>query len=339
MELYIDSADFTEIRRSVEFGFVEGITTTPTIMHKNGIKDINKAIVELSGIANQYHIEALGDTSEQILAEAERLLALPGLVKAPVFKIPVTNEGLKAGYQLRKKGYSTNIHLIYTLNQAYMAAESGATYICPLVGRLHDQGHDSFALVQQIVQMTKDYGYKSKVMVSSVRHPEHVRQAILNKAHAVTIPWKVMKILVENSLTGLGIEDFAINTKLNTFTVRQFISGQNPVIRDDTTVGEAVVQMTQSRLGVVSIVDETGQLIGVFTDGDLRRSIDHKEIVNLPVKELMTANPKCVTQDIPIQEAIDLLQQYHLDNLIVIDPRRQPVGVLDIQDLLNDGLV
>jgi predicted transcriptional regulator len=187
--------------------------------------------------------------------------------------------------------------------------------------------------------MTKDYGYKSKVMVSSVRHPEHVRLAILSKAHAVTVPWKVMRILVENSLTGLGIEDFAINTKLNTFTVNQFISDQNPVIRDDATVGEAVVQMTQSRLGVVSIVDETGQLIGVFTDGDLRRSIDHKEIVNLPVKELMTANPKCVTRDIPIQEAIDLLQQYHLDNLIVVDPRRQPVGVLDIQDLLNDGLV
>jgi TalC/MipB family fructose-6-phosphate aldolase len=339
MELYVDSADFSEIRKAVDLGFLEGITTTPTIMHKNGIKDVNSAIVELSGLANQYHIEALGETSDQILQEADRLLNLPGLVKPPVFKIPITNEGLKAGYKLHKQGFKTNIHLIYTLNQAYMAAESGATYICPLVGRLHDQGHDSFALVQQIVQMTKDYGYDSKVMVSSVRHPEHVRLAILNKAHAVTVPWKVMKILVENSLTGLGIEDFAINTKLNTFTVKQFISERNPVIGEDATVGEAVVQMTQSKLGVVSIVNDTSQLIGVFTDGDLRRSIDHKNIVNLPVKEFMTPNPKCVTCDIPIQDAIDLLQQHHLDNLIIVDSRKQPIGILDIQDLLNDGLL
>lgn len=339
MELYVDSADFAEIRKAVELGFLEGITTTPTIMHKNGIKDVNKAIVELSSLANQYHIEALGETSEQILKEADRLLNLPGLVKPPVFKIPITNEGLKAGYQLRKRGYSTNIHLIYSLNQAYMAAESGASYICPLVGRLHDQGHDSFALVQQIVQMTKDYGYDSKVMVSSVRHPEHVRLAILSKAQAITIPWKVMRILVENSLTGLGIEDFAINTKLNTFTVKQFISDQNPVINEQATVADAVIQMTKSKLGVVSIVDNSNQLIGVLTDGDLRRSIDHKDLIGLPVKSLMTPNPKCVTLELPIQDAIDLLQQYHLDNLIVVDSKKQPIGILDIQNLFNDGLV
>lgn len=339
MELYVDSADFSEIRKAVDLGFLEGITTTPTIMHKNGIKDVNQAIVELSGLANQYHIEALGNTCDEIMQEADRLLNLPRLVKPPVFKIPITNEGLKAGYKLHKQGFKTNIHLIYTLNQAYMAAESGATYICPLVGRLHDQGHDSFALVQQIVQMTHDYGYASKVMVSSVRHPEHVRLAILNKAHAVTVPWKVMKILVENSLTGLGIEDFALSTKLNSYTVKQFISDQNPVIPEDATVGSAIIQMTKSKLGVVSIVDDANLLIGVFTDGDLRRSVDHKDFINLPVKQFMTPNPKCVTRELPIQEAIDLLTQHHLDNLIVVNSKRQPIGILDIQDLLADGLM
>jgi len=339
MELYVDSADFNEIRSAVALGFLEGITTTPTIMHRHGIKDVNKAIVDLSDMGIQFHIESLGETCEQIIEEAERILALPGLKKEPVLKIPITNEGLKAGYKLHKQGHNTNIHLIYTLNQAYMAAEAGATYICPLVGRLHDQGHDAFALIQQAVDMVERYHYPSKIMVSSVRHPEHVRQAIRCGAHAVTIPWKVMRILVENSLTGLGIEDFTLNTKLNTYTVGQFISSRNPVVDEETLVAEAAIEMTHSKLGAVSVVNDIGQLVGILTDGDLRRAITRRELIHEKVKQVMTSDPKCVPAETPLQEAVHLIQQYQFDNLIVVDSNRHPIGMLDVQDLLNDGMI
>ncbi len=339
MELFVDSVDFAEIQAAVDLGFLEGITTTPTFMYRHGIKDINHAIVDLSGMARQVHVEALGEDCAAILQEAERLWSLPGLQKEPVFKIPVTNEGLKAGYRLRQQGHATNIHLIYTLNQVYMAAESGATYICPLVGRLHDQGHDSFALIEQAVKIIDRYHYPSKIMVSSVRHPEHVRLALLCGANAVTMPWKVMRILVENALSGLGIEDFSLHTKLTTYTVEQFVGSRNPAVMEDVTVGEAAIEMTRSKLGAVSITDQTGRLVGILTDGDLRRAINREDLILTKVGQIMTRDPKCVPANCMLQDAVALIQQYKLDNLIVVDAQNHPIGMLDIQDLLNGGIL
>ena len=339
MELFLDSVDFMEVKAATELGFLKGITTTPTFMHRHGINDVDGAIVELSKMVEQVHVEALGDTCTEILAAAQRLSELPGLARPPVFKIPVTNEGLKASYRLTQGGHTTNVHLVYTLNQAYMAAISGAAYICPLVGRLHDQGHDSFAMIEQVVSMVERYGFPAKVMVSSVRHPEHVRMAIRCGAQAITIPWSVLKILADNVLTGHGIADFNAHTKLTTYTVRQVIRAANPIVTEDATVAEAAIQMTQSKLGIVSIVDNGGHLVGVFTDGDLRRAIDHKDLARESVGHLMSRNPKSVTADTILQDAVTFLREMQVDSLVVVDGQQRPVGVIDVQDLLRDGLM
>lgn len=339
MELFIDSVDLDEIRRAADFGFMEGITTTPTFMHRHGIKDVDSTIVELSKIANQLHVEALGESCSQILAEAERLSALPGLARTPTFKIPVTNEGLKAAYRLTRQGQKTNIHLVYTLNQAYLAAASGTSYICPLVGRLEDQGHDSFTLIEQVVNMVERYRYPAKVMVSSVRHLDHVRMAILCGAHAITVPWKVLRFLADNVLTGRGISDFSLDTKLTTYTVRQIIRPANPVVTEDATVADAAIEMTKSRLGAASIVNGEGRLVGILTDGDLRRVIDHKDLAHEKVARLMSRDPRWVSEDALLQDALEQLRQAEVDNLVVVDAKTRPVGMIDIQDLLHDGLI
>jgi TalC/MipB family fructose-6-phosphate aldolase len=294
--------------------------------------------VELSEVANQLHVEALGEACSEIIAEAERLSGLPGLARKPVFKIPVTNEGLKAACRLVQGGHKTNIHLVYTLSQAYLAAASGASYICPLVGRLHDQGHDSFAMIEQVVNMVERYRYPAKVMVSSVRHPDHVRMAILCGAHAITIPWKVLRILSDNVLTGRGISDFSVHTRLTTYTVRQFIRPENPVVTEDATVAEAAIEMTKSKLGAVSVVNGEGRLIGILTDGDLRRAIDRKDLAHEKAVRLMSENPKCVAEETLLQDAVELLRQARVDNLVVVDDQAKPVGMIDVQDLLRDGL-
>ena len=339
MELFVDSVSFDEISAAAELGFLEGITTTPTFMQRMGINDVDAAIVQLSGMANQIHVEALGDTKEQVIREAERISALPGLKKQPVFKIPVSNEGLKAGYALRKMGFKTNIHLIYSLNQAYMAAESGATYICPLVGRLHDQGFDSFSMIEQAVDMVSNNHYNSKIMVSSVRHPEHVRLAILKGAHAVTIPWKVMRILANNAMTDLGIESFTRDTKLTTYTVSQFIRQANPIVTEDAIIADAAIEMTRSKFGAVSVVDGSGRVVGILTDGDLRRSIKTPDLAHQVVADLMTKTPQCVSGSALLQEAVSLMQTHKFDNLVVVDSQNTPIGMIDIQDLLKDGII
>jgi transaldolase len=133
MELYLDSVNFKEINAALDLGFLTGVTTTPTFMHREGITDIDSAIQQLSQKVPVLHIEALGNTVESIMDETYRLLDL-GLDKArTVFKIPISLEGANACKKLRDKGLLVNMHLVYTLQQAYIAMCADATYICPLV--------------------------------------------------------------------------------------------------------------------------------------------------------------------------------------------------------------
>ncbi len=104
---------------------------------------------------------------------------------------------------------------MYTVQQAYIALSAGATYVCPLVGRLQDQGHDALSLIEQCVDAVENYAYPSKIMFSSVRHPEHVRNALNLGVHACTIPWKVMKQLAKNHFTEIGTKEFVDHTRLN----------------------------------------------------------------------------------------------------------------------------
>ena len=159
MELYLDSADIEEIKKAFELGFLSGLTTTPTFMHRHGITNIDAAIIELSKIVPVLQIEALGSNAGDIISEVHRQDAL-GLDKGTtVYKIPISLEGVRACKKLTEDGFKVNIHLVYTLQQAYMAMAAGATYICPLVGRLQDQGHDALHLIEQSVQDVNYNGY------------------------------------------------------------------------------------------------------------------------------------------------------------------------------------
>jgi transaldolase len=188
MELYLDSANMKEIEEGFKLGFLDGLTTTPTFMQKEGITDIDGTIVKLSKMVPVLQIEALGSNADEIKKEAYRQLNLGLDPKKTVFKIPVSLEGVRACKILRNDGLLVNVHLVYTLQQAYMAMHAGATYVCPLVGRLQDQGHDALSLVEQCVDAVNYYNYDTKIMFSSVRHNEHVRNAINIGVHTITVP-------------------------------------------------------------------------------------------------------------------------------------------------------
>jgi len=340
MDLYLDSVDFAEIEAAREYGFVKGLTTTPTFMHRHGITDIDGAIVKLSGMVPELQVEALGETPDAILAEADRILALP-LEREPVFKVPIPNAGVTACHRLTTKGHRVNVHLIYTLNQAYMAMEAGAAFVCPLAGRLQDQGHDAIRLYEQCVEVIDRYGYQSKVMFSSVRYPEHVRQAMLAGVHVCTMPFKVMKSLCENTLTELGTQQFREHTALMTMRVDQLIRPANPVCEASETVKGAMVKMTESRLGAVTIVDHEGAVAGIFTDGDLRRKLQSggRDILDRSLADIgFTQNPVTVSRAALLDDAIKLIKKNEVDSIVVVDDTA-PCGVLDIQDLVKLGLL
>jgi CBS domain-containing protein len=288
----------------------------------------------------ELQVEALGETPDAILAEADRILDLP-LKSEPVFKVPISNSGVTACHRLTTRGHRVNVHLIYTLNQAYMAMEAGAAFVCPLAGRLQDQGHDAIRLYEQCVEVIDRYGYDSKVMFSSVRYPEHVRQAMLSGVHVCTMPYKVMQGLCENTLTALGTQQFREHTALITMRVDQLIRPENPVCAASESVSAAMVKMTESRLGAVTIVDAEGSVAGIFTDGDLRRKLQAKgrEILDKPLSAIgFTEKPVTISRAALLDDAIKLIKKNEVDSIIVVDDTA-PCGVLDIQDLVKLGLL
>jgi TalC/MipB family fructose-6-phosphate aldolase len=339
MELYLDSADIKEIEEAFKLGFLSGLTTTPTFMHREGITDIDNTILKLAEMVPILQVEALGENADQICAEAQRLLKLGLDINKSVFKIPVSLEGVKACKKLTDEGIMSNVHLVYTLQQAYMAMEAGATYICPLVGRLQDQGHDALALIEQSVNAVNYYGYSTKIMFSSVRSPEHVRNALNLGAHACTIPWKVMKMLTENNFTTLGTEQFFEHTRLMTCRVKDAIRDSNPVVKLSDSVLDAIVKMTESGLGAVTIVDNNNFVAGIFTDGDLRRHLqnDGKSALSNKMSDYVAKKPLSVDADAFLIEASELFKKAKVDNIIVVK-NNKPVGILDIQDLVKTNL-
>ncbi len=339
MDLYLDSVDFEEIEQAFELGFLTGLTTTPTFMHRHGITDVDGAIVKLSGMVPELQVEALGNTHDEIVTEAERLLTLP-LESEPVFKVPISQEGVRACNTLTKRGHRVNVHLIYTLNQAYMAMAAGAAFVCPLAGRMQDQGHDANALFEQCVDVIEKFDYNTKVMFSSVRHPDHVRQALIAGAHVCTVPWKVMRELSQNSLTTVGTNQFLEHTRLMTVRVKEVIREQNPLCTVEDTVSDAMLKMTESRLGAVTIVDGNGGVRGVFTDGDLRRNLQENGsgVAKKTLAELgFSENPITIAAGALLYDAMAQFEKSHVDTIIVVDDDK-PIGIIDIQDIVSKDL-
>ncbi|MEN9569203.1 MAG: hypothetical protein RL172_434 [Bacteroidota bacterium] len=334
MELYLDSANLKEIEEGFKLGFLNGLTTTPTFMQREGITDIDGMIVKLSKMVPVLQIEALGNTAEDVVKEAHRQLNL-GLDPAKtVFKIPVSLEGVKACRMLRNDGLLVNVHLVYTLQQAYMAMHAGATYVCPLVGRLQDQGHDALDLVAQCVDAVDHYGYDSKIMFSSVRNAEHVRNALNLGVHTITVPLKILKSLTENHFTTLGTEQFLRDTKLMTVRVGEAINGVNPVVDASVNVKDAIVKMTEFGFGAIVVADANLQVKGVFTDGDLRRHLqtDGAAFLDKTLGSLEYKTPVSIESHMLLNDAAAIFKKTNVDTIMVTD-NGKPVGMLDIQDL------
>ncbi len=334
MELYLDSANLNEIKEAFTLGFLNGLTTTPTFMQREGVTDIDKTIVELSDIVPILQIEALGNNADAIRKEADRLLDLGLKKNKTVFKIPVSLEGVKACYQLRKEGMLVNMHLVYTVQQAYMAMHAGATYVCPLVGRLQDQGQDALSLIEQCVGAVERYGYDSKIMFSSVRHTEHVRNAINLGVHTITLPYKVMASLTENTFTSIGTEQFIRDTRMMTIRVKDAVRDINPLVSENTLLKDAIVQMTTFGFGAISVIKENGELKGVFTDSELRRLLQQNEdhVLDKKLSDLSFRTPLTIDANALLNEALSFFKKSHVDTLVVIEDGK-PVGMLDIQDI------
>ncbi len=205
MKFFLDTANIKEIKDAISMGLIDGVTTNPTLMAKEGgdWKEIAKKICSL--VDGPVSLEVVSLEAQGMIAEARELIKLGPNV---VIKIPMTREGIKAAYFLEQEGIPTNITLVFSPNQAILAGKIQASYVSPFVGRLDDIGETGMDLVEKILTIYRNYGYKTQVIVASIRHPEHVLKAALLGAHIATIPYSVIKKLASHPLTDIGLEKF-----------------------------------------------------------------------------------------------------------------------------------
>ncbi|WP_027965185.1 fructose-6-phosphate aldolase [Halalkalibacillus halophilus] len=206
MKFFIDTANIAEIKEANELGILAGVTTNPSLVAKENVsfhdrlKEITKEVTEGSVSA-----EVISEDAPGMLKEAEELIKIAPNI---TIKVPMTLEGLKACKALTDQGVKTNVTLIFSANQALLAARAGATYVSPFLGRLDDMGQNGMNLIAEIAEIFDRHGIESQIIAASVRHPMHVHEAALHGAHIATIPFKVIQQLVKHPLTDQGIEKF-----------------------------------------------------------------------------------------------------------------------------------
>jgi len=205
MKIFLDTANMNEIRTAVDWGIVDGVTTNPTLIAREGapFHERIKEICQL--VKGPVSAEVTALDYENMILQARELAKLSDYI---VIKIPMTSDGIKAVRKLSSEGIKTNVTLIFSVSQAILAMKAGATYVSPFVGRLDDISSEGMNVVEQIMQVIYNYGFETEVIVASVRHPMHIVRAALIGAHVVTTPFKSLEALFKHPLTDAGIERF-----------------------------------------------------------------------------------------------------------------------------------
>lgn len=205
MKLFIDSAITDEIREVNDWGVVCGVTTNPSLIVKSG-RDFKEVVSEITDIVDgPISAEVISLKTDEMVKEAEELVVIhPNIV----IKIPMTKEGLKAVKILRNKGIDTNVTLVFSANQALLAARAGASYVSPFIGRMDDIGNTGFDIISDIAEIFDIHGIETEIIAASIRHPMHVLESAKRGAHIATVPYKVFEQMLQHPLTDIGIDKF-----------------------------------------------------------------------------------------------------------------------------------
>ncbi|MDQ7820517.1 MAG: fructose-6-phosphate aldolase [Armatimonadota bacterium] len=205
MKFFLDTANLEEIRTAHRWGILDGVTTNPTLVAREG-KDYRTVVREIAAVTDgPISVEATTDRAEEMIAQGREYATWAPSV---VVKVPATTEGIMAAAALTREGIRVNVTLVFSVNQALLAARAGAYFVSPFVGRLDDAGHEGMQVVRDVVQVYRTYGFSTQVLAASLRHPLHVTQAALAGAHIATMPFKVAEMLFTHPLTEAGQERF-----------------------------------------------------------------------------------------------------------------------------------
>ena len=210
MKIFVDTADLDEIKELASWGIIDGVTTNPTLVKRSG-RSFQEIIEEIFKIVDgPISLEVVSENADDMVKEARTLLKKVSEKhrKNVAIKIPMTSEGLKAVKILSKEKIQTNVTLVFSSNQALLAAKAGATFVSPFIGRLDDIGQEGMQVIEEIMEIYTNYDIKTEVIVASIRHPIHVIEAARLGADIATVPPGIIRKMVKHSLTDVGIKNF-----------------------------------------------------------------------------------------------------------------------------------
>lgn len=210
MDIYIDTANIDEIRQAADLGVLDGVTTNPSLVAKEGVNFHDRLSEICDIVAGPVSAEVVATDAEGMLAEAETLMKIADNI---VIKLPCIVEGVKACKALSDRGVRTNMTLCFQPLQALLVAKAGAFLVSPFIGRIDDIAEDGMLLIQQIRAIYDNYGFETKLLAASIRHPKHVVECALAGADVVTVPFNVIKQFMNHPLTDSGLEKFVSDYK------------------------------------------------------------------------------------------------------------------------------
>jgi len=205
MKIFLDTANLDQIKEAASWGILDGVTTNPTLVSKENMKfeELIRKICKI--VPGPVSVESVSTKAKDIVEEARGLAKLADNIAV---KIPIGIEGLKATKILAGEGIKVNTTLVFSSNQALLAAKAGTAFVSPFIGRLDDISHEGMALIDEIVAIYNNYGFETEIIVASIRHPLHVVEAAMTGADIATIPFPVLEKMVRHPLTDIGIERF-----------------------------------------------------------------------------------------------------------------------------------
>lgn len=211
MKFFLDTANLDEIKDIAQWGVLDGVTTNPSLIAKEGKVTVEKHLKRICEmVEGPVSMEVVSTDFKGMLKEGRKIASWAENI---VVKIPMTLDGLKAVKALSEEGIQTNVTLVFSANQALMAAKAGATFVSPFIGRLDDIGQEGMDLIEEIVTIFDNYHFATEVLVASVRHPRHISQAAMLGADVATIPAAVFQKLIKHPLTDKGLEKFLADWK------------------------------------------------------------------------------------------------------------------------------
>ncbi len=205
MRIFLDTANIDDIRRGAAMGVVDGVTTNPSLVAAEGVEYRDRVLEICEVVDGPISAETISETADELVEEGRRIASWHENV---VVKVAMSEAGLAAISRLSAEGISTNCTLVFSANQALLAARAGATLISPFIGRIDDAGQDGMDVVRESVRIVETYHLPSQVLAASVRHTRHVTEAALAGSHIATVPPKVLFQLIQHPLTDAGIERF-----------------------------------------------------------------------------------------------------------------------------------